>query len=150
MRPHPRPTRTQPRQKCLDGDRTEARCGGRGLHCVQHDWVRVLFRLHNDDGCNKQHGAAVCSAAGQAACFGIMFHGPWTWANNLSVKVKSSSLPKPFFRGRVWWPTWPKFIQSTVMHSPGGLEAPVCNFLGSPNSSFTLEWTYCYRCDCGL
>ena len=29
-----------------------------------------------------------------------------------------------------------------VMHSPGGLEAPCHNFLGSPNSYFTLEWTY--------
>ena len=100
MRPHPRPTRTQPRQKCLDGDHTEARCGGRGLRCVQHKWVPVVFRLHHDDGCNKQHGAALCSAAGQAACFGIMFHGPWTWANNLSVKVQAQVRQNLFFRGK--------------------------------------------------
>ena len=29
----------------------------------------------------------------------IMFHGPWTRANNLAVKVKSSSSPKHFFGG---------------------------------------------------
>ena len=143
MRPHPRPTRTQPRQKCLDGDRTEARCGGRGLRCVRHKWVPVVFRLHHDDGCNKQHGAAICSAAGQAACFGIMFHGPWTWANNLSVKVESSSSLKLFFiffGGKVWWPIWPKFIQSTVLHSPVGLEAPCCSFWLT-QLLFTSEWT---------
>ena len=102
MRPHPRPTRTQPRQKFLDGDRTEARCGGHGLRCVRHEWVPVVLRSHDDDGCNKRHGAAVCPAAGQAACFGIMFHGPWTWANNLSVKVQAQVCQNIFFWGRVW------------------------------------------------
>ena len=114
----------------MDGNCTEARCGGRGLDCVQHEWVRVLFRLHNDDGCNKRYGAAVCSAAGQAACFGIMLD----MGKQLFSESSSSSLPKHFLGGRVWWPTWPKFIQSTVMRSSGGLEAPRHNLLGSPNS----------------
>ena len=105
---------TQPRQKHMDGNRTEARCGGRGLRCVRHKWVPVVFRLHHDDGCNKQHGAAVCSAAGQAACFGTMFHGPWTWANNLSVKVQAQVCQNIFIGGRVWKTIWTKFIQSNA------------------------------------
>ena len=128
MRPHPRPTRgpTQPRQKYLDGNCAKARRRGRGLHCVQHDWVQVLFRLHHDDGCNKQHGAALCPAAGQAACFGN--HVPWTRdTGKQPLKVKSASSPKHFLGEE-------EFGGRFGLHFHGGLEAPCGNFLGSPNS----------------
>ena len=42
----------------------------------------------------------------------IIFHGPWTWANNLSVKVQAQVCQNIFIGGRVWKTIWTKFIQS--------------------------------------
>ena len=142
MRPHPWPMQTQPRQKCLDGDRTEARCGGRGLHCVQHDWVRVLFRLHHDDGCDKRYGAAVRPAAGQAACFGN--HVPWSLDTGKQPFSESecSSSPKQFFWGNSLVADLAKIHTRYCKAFSWWLASTLWYFFGLTQFLFTVEWTY--------
>ena len=72
-------------------------------------------------------------------------HGQTTFQSKLKDQVRQNL----FFGGRVWWPTWPKFIQSTVMHSSGGLEAPCCNFWAHPIPIHLGMDIISYRCERG-
>ena len=71
---------------------------------------------------------------------GIMFHGPWTQANNLSVKVNAQVRQNNFFGGTVWWPIWPKFIQGKAFSWWFG--STLWYFFGLTQLLFAVEWTY--------